>query len=34
MLKLLKSLFNDNSKENKIAKAIEIKEMPASSWWK
>lgn len=34
MIKLLKSLFTDVKKENKIAKSIEIKEMPATDWWK
>jgi hypothetical protein len=33
MINLLKSLFVNNAKENAIAASIEIKEMPASTWW-
>ena len=33
MIKLIKSLFTKKHKENAIAAGIEIKEMPASTWW-
>jgi hypothetical protein len=33
MINLIKSLFVNNAKENTIAAGIEIKEMPASTWW-
>ena len=33
MVKLIKSLFAIDAKENEIAASIEIKEMPASTWW-
>jgi hypothetical protein len=33
MINLLKSLFVSQSTENAIAASIEIKEMPASTWW-
>ena len=33
MIKLIKSLFIAKKTENTIAASIEIKEMPASSWW-
>jgi hypothetical protein len=33
MLNLIKSLFTNEAKENAIAASIEIKEMPASTWW-
>ena len=33
MIRLIKSLFVNDSKENAIAASIEIKEMPASTWW-
>ncbi len=34
MIKLLKALFNYQIKENAIAASIEIKEMPANTWWR
>lgn len=34
MIKFIKSLFGETQKENNIAKAIEIKEMSATEWWK
>lgn len=33
MLSILKAIFNIKEKENSIADRIEIKEMPAKSWW-
>ena len=33
MISLLKSLFIIENTENTIAASIEIKEMPASTWW-
>jgi len=33
MINLIKSLFNSNKKEKSVAESIEIKEMPARSWW-
>jgi hypothetical protein len=33
MINLIKSLFASNSKESEIAASIEIKEMPAKTWW-
>lgn len=33
MIKLLKTLFVIETKENKIAAQIEITEMPAATWW-
>ncbi len=33
MIKLIKSLFITEQMENTIAASIEIKEMPASTWW-
>lgn len=33
MINLLKSLFVTEKAENSIAASIEIKEMPASTWW-
>jgi hypothetical protein len=33
MLNLIKSLFASKATENAIAAGIEIKEMPASTWW-
>ena len=34
MIKLLKALFSYQIKENTIAANIEIKEMPANTWWR
>jgi hypothetical protein len=34
MINLFKTLFNKVEQENPIAASIEIKEMPASTWWK
>jgi hypothetical protein len=34
MINLLKTLFVTKSQKNPIATGIEIKEMPASVWWK
>jgi hypothetical protein len=34
MINLIKALFVLETKENEIAANIEIKEMPASTWWK
>ena len=33
MISILKALFVNKSKEKTIADHIEIKEMPANSWW-
>ena len=33
MLNLIKSLFASKATENAIAAGIEIKEMPANTWW-
>jgi hypothetical protein len=33
MISLFKALFVTKSKEKTIAERIEIKEMPANSWW-
>jgi hypothetical protein len=33
MINLIKALFVTESTENTIAASIEIKEMPASTWW-
>jgi hypothetical protein len=33
MINLIKSLFTAENTENTIAASIEIKEMPASTWW-
>ena len=33
MITLLKELFQPAVKENSIAAAIEIKEIPANIWW-
>jgi len=33
MINLIKSLFFTKKTENTIAASIEIKEMPASTWW-
>ncbi|MFT6248282.1 MAG: hypothetical protein ACJAUY_002766 [Cognaticolwellia sp.] len=33
MINLIKSLFVTERTENTIAAGIEIKEMPASTWW-
>jgi hypothetical protein len=33
MINLIKSLFTAKATENAIAAGIEIKEMPASTWW-
>tara|TARA_R110000744_G_scaffold66320_2_gene135472 strand:+ start:52 stop:156 length:105 start_codon:yes stop_codon:yes gene_type:complete len=33
MINLIKSLFIAEKIENTIAASIEIKEMPASTWW-
>ncbi len=33
MLSILKAIFNIKEKENSITDHIEIKEMPAKSWW-
>lgn len=33
MINLIKSLFMTTKTENTIAASIEIKEMPASTWW-
>jgi hypothetical protein len=34
MINLFKTLFVKKIEENPIASSIEIKEMPASTWWK
>lgn len=34
MITFIKSLFTQETQENAIAASIEIKEMPASRWWK
>jgi hypothetical protein len=34
MINLIKTLFVTKAKANPIAASIEIKEMPASTWWK
>jgi hypothetical protein len=34
MINLFKTLFVTKTKANPIAANIEIKEMPASTWWK
>ena len=34
MINFIKSLFSQDAQENAIAASIEIKEMPASNWWK
>ncbi len=34
MIKLIKSIFGQKQNAKSIASAIEIKEMPASDWWK
>jgi hypothetical protein len=34
MINLFKTLFVSKTKTNPIATNIEIKEMPASTWWK
>jgi len=33
MINLIKSFFISDVKENAIAASIEIKEIPASTWW-
>ncbi|SEK45258.1 hypothetical protein SAMN05216262_101395 [Colwellia chukchiensis] len=33
MINLLKAFFATEKAENAIAASIEIKEMPASTWW-
>jgi len=33
MITLLKSLFTSPKKDKTVAERIEIKEMPANSWW-
>lgn len=33
MIKLIKTFFVVDVKENAIAAQIEIKEMPANTWW-
>ena len=33
MINLIKSFFIKTPKENAIAASIEIKEMPANTWW-
>jgi hypothetical protein len=33
MIKMLKTLFSKKTQCNTIAASIEIKEMPAKTWW-
>jgi len=33
MISILKALFINEPKKNSVAERIEIKEMPAKSWW-